>query len=36
MKWITFKLCRLTDFVNCYFGNEGACKNPKHVKSGSF
>lgn len=25
-----FSRCQDTDFVNCTFGDEGSCQNPKH------
>lgn len=29
-RFITFLKCVQTDFVNCWFGSEGHCQNPKH------
>jgi len=30
MRWTWLTACVESDFVNCAFGSDGPCRNPKH------
>lgn len=35
--WTTWSLCRVEDFVNCWFSDKSKeCLNPRHRKSPSY